>query len=233
MLKQFGYIDDKGDSIGPATVSACQPLPGADGIGVIEVFRNLSPLGADSQSSDGDYDLHLILADRNGTLLAQGHFKNAATSDAVSLDAIGVDPHRYALNAHTSAFGVTTLNVAHCYHCGFSEGALSLFVRDGNVLHGVLQGLPWSSTQDADEPDATTGCEGAYDTTTRSIATAATTHHGYADLLITTTIDHDPGSKTDSAEPCAKAPEVDSSSSSKEIWIYDGKKYQLAKPSSS
>ncbi|HWU68794.1 MAG TPA: hypothetical protein VN046_07950 [Stenotrophobium sp.] len=224
LLQQFGYGDDKGYAIGNVQY-ACKPLPDAAGTAAIAVFhQTTAPTVSDENDSDGDYELHLMVVDKDGTLLAQTRVSDAAESDAVSLDEVGIDTGLYRLAPDVRAFGVTTYNAAHCYQCAFSETKLSLFVREGKTLHKVLDGL----MQDTMTPDGeeTANCYPSSETTS-TLAIGPQRHAGYADLIITATTVHSVYVEPESKQTCAAAAPDERS---RTTWIYDGKQYRPAKP---
>ncbi|MGH8506084.1 MAG: hypothetical protein ACRETM_08975 [Stenotrophobium sp.] len=224
LLQQFGYGDDQGHATGNVHF-ACKPLPYAAGTAAIAVFhQTTAPTVGDEDNSDGDYDLHLMIADKSGALLAQVRETNAAYSDAVSLDDVGIDTGIYRLAPGVRAFGVTTYNAAHCYHCALSETKLSLFVREGKTLRKILDGLMQDTT--AMDGEETTYCYPSHETTT-ILAVGPHRHAGYADLVITTVTIHSEGGDPESGEHCAEAAPTERS---RETWIYDGKQYKPATP---
>ena len=222
----FGYQDDEGTPINHSRTS-CKQLPDSPTNAAIAFFHLTHPLDPNNPDyDDGDYDLHLIVANNKGDILAQFREKNAATSDAVRLDSIDIDTGRYTLKPKVRAFGVSTYNAAHCYQCAFYERKLSLFVPLGNQLQKVWSGLVASSESGADSPEA--GCTNSINEMRKVFSVGQNTHAGYADLVITTIESSLPGFNPENEK------QVCLGESSKkrivETWIYDGKQYRLSNP---
>lgn len=222
LLLKFGYADAAGQAKGNTRVS-CKQLPNAPGTAVIAAFHLTTPATDDPSADDGDYDLHLILTDSQGRIQAQVREKNAAQSDAVRLDDVGIDTARYILAPNVRAFGVSTTNAAHCYQCVFSETKLSLFVPSGKSLNKVWSGLASSSGGDDSRTDE--GCTSPVKEMRKLFSMGVSTNAGYADLMITTVTSFTPGFNPDNEnQVCAKGAPTQRST---ETWVYDGAQYKL------
>jgi hypothetical protein len=214
----FGYLDAEGMPTTPTQV-ACKALPDAPGTAAVAVFHRVSTFEQDDSENalQGNYDLHVFLADAAGQVLAEGRVHDAATYDAVELGYVSVDTGRYHLAPGVRAFGVGKRYLGHCHDCLYEEGHLDLFVREGAVLRRVLPELPQSLRNvDAGAP----GCTSASFTTERTLAIGRDRHAGFADLVVTATTTRDPG-YDGKDQPCAALP-VERQT---ETWIYDGTRY--------
>lgn len=225
--QRLGYLDSQEQPIVTSQV-ACKRLPYEPSAAVIALFQ-LQP-GSDpvlAARGEGTYDLHLIIADKRGSILAQMRDVGAAQSDAVRLDAVGIDTGIYRLAPGVRAFGVTTYNATHCYHCAFDETSLSLFVWQGTHLKKVLTGLIQSTT--ISEDDETVDCTSQTSTARKLIAIGPRRQAGYADLVITTLTTHSPGVHQEDGEDCSGGAPQERRS---ETWRYDGNEYRPASDSS-
>ena len=218
--RRFGYIDDAGEQRMPFQ-AGCKPLPDAPTTAAMAVFHRAGPyFPADEPSDDGIYDLHLLLVDADGKVLAQLREQGAADSDAVRLDSVDIDTARYHLAPGVRAFGVSTTNATHCYACAYYSTKFGLFMRQGATLRRVLGGLELGTAVSEDEDDH---CVGASMQTTRTLALGRGKHAGYADLVVTTATTHEPGFIQDSEQACGGGADEAKQS---ETWVYDGARYQ-------
>jgi hypothetical protein len=218
LQQRLGYLDAAGEQTLSIRV-ACKRLPdepGTAAIAVLHFAKGFEPTDAE----DGDFDLHLMLADAGGTILAELRESGAATSDAVRLEDVAIDTGRYHLAPGVRAIGVAWTNAAHCYQCVYWQTTFGLFVRDGTRLRRVLGAMTLESASAEGEEGA---CVGSASMDKSTFAIGRGRHAGYADLVETTVTTHEPGfdPKTDVECP-AGLPEARAS----RTWIYDGSAYQ-------
>lgn len=219
--QRFGYVDVAGEPA-MSTRVACRRLPDAPAtaaLAVLHFAQGFEP----GDSLDGTFDLHLMIVDGDGDVLAQLREAGAATSDAVRLEEVAIDTGRYHLAPGVRAIGVAWTNSSHCYQCVYWETTFGLFVRDGERLRRVLAGTPSAGSRPAGEEEASCVAAALTDESTFSIGRAR--HQGYADLIETTVTTHYAGMDPQTNEDCPGSwPEE----RSRQRWIYDGSTYVKA-----
>ncbi len=139
-----------------------------------------SPQAADNNAEDdGEASLSLvILLSKENKILAKYVGENSINSDALVFDNLDIDTGRYILSPGVRAFGVRAGFSGRGGAGCLSQEALSLFVYDGKSIHAVLSGLNVRSGGSA-------GSE------TLNLRMAPTKHHGYADIIVTGSVERD------------------------------------------
>ncbi|KAE9641031.1 hypothetical protein EJA70_23315 [Pseudomonas sp. PB103] len=139
---------------------------------------------ADAGSDDaGMYDLDLSIVNAsNAAPIATYHKPGAYNSDAIRLDDLRIDTARYRLAPDVRAFGVRSLFGHSSSALPYEKTDLTLYVREGNALRPVLEGLVVFKNNGEFMGD----CSGYANQVRRTLDVAPTSHHGFADLIITT-----------------------------------------------
>lgn len=148
---------------------------------------------ADSGGDDaGVFDLDLSIVNAsNANPIATYRKPGAYNSDAVRFDDLRVDTGRYRLAPNVRAFGLRSKFVHSSHAIPYEKTDLALYVREGNNLRPVLEGLVVYKNNGEFMSD----CEGYSRQIRRTVEMAPSSHHGFADLIITTS-----GSKMNDAK---------------------------------
>jgi alpha-tubulin suppressor-like RCC1 family protein len=164
--------------------ATCKPSPGDPGRNIIALaFPHQAPAGA-SASGDGDFDLDILVAEKgSGKIVSRLQKKNALTSDAWRLSAVGIDTARYHLAPGVRAFGIRARHDGSSRVSPGGSETLDLYVeRDGKILP-VLSGLVVATSHG----DWDGNCAGSFSETARTVRVATSSRHGFADLIVKTT----------------------------------------------
>lgn len=159
-------------------------MPGDTGITenadqVRQLDAQASPLQQES------YDLGLFIVDeRSGEIYNRYLEKRAYVSAPLALKRFAVDTGRYSLAPDTRAFGLRAEYSDPSTLAPQGETTLKLFVRNGNTLDLVLDGLVMNKIS----AQWSGACVGTSTELKRVIDIGTTTHNGYADLIVTTTV---------------------------------------------
>ncbi|CAI8900386.1 ABC transporter substrate-binding protein [Pseudomonas sp. IT-347P] len=128
-----------------------------------------------------DLDLSIVNASNYQTI-ATYRKPGAYNSDAVRFDDLRIDTARYRLAPQVRAFGLRSM-FAHSSHAiPYEKTDLALYVREGNELRPVLEGLVVAKHNGEFIND----CEGYTKTIRRTVEIGLSSHHGLADLIVTT-----------------------------------------------
>lgn len=131
------------------------------------------------------YDLGLFVVDsRNGEIYNRFLEKKAYVSAPLVLMKFTLDTGRYLLSPGTRAFGVRAEYADPNSLATQGETTLKLFVREGDTLHKVLDGLLMNQTIS----NWSGACTGASTRVSRIIDIGTASSHGYADLVVTSTV---------------------------------------------
>lgn len=174
---------------------------------------------ADSDDEDvGVFDLDLAIVNAsNAKPIATYRKPGAYNSDAVRFDDLRIDTARYRLAADVRAFGLRSKFVHSSHAIPYEKTDLALYVREGNQLRPVLEGLVVYKNNGEFSGD----CEGYLKQVRRTVEIAESSHHGLADLIVTSR-----GSKmknTQSGKEClSKTTHLKTTQVS---LIYDGQQY--------
>ena len=139
---------------------------------------------ADSGGDDaGVFDLDLSIVNAsNANPIATFRKPGAYNSDAVRFDDLRIDTGRYQLAPNVRAFGLRSKFVHSSHAIPYEKTDLALYVREGNNLRPVLEGLVVYKNNGEFMSD----CEGYNNEVRRSVEIGPSSHHGFADLIITT-----------------------------------------------
>jgi len=170
----------------PDTFHASKPWPVAPDRSIVATatFQQGSGFSQPEEVGIGLYDLEVMVQDDTGAHeTARGCFKGALPSDAIELDGLSIDTGRYVLAHGVRAFGVRAHNT-HTSRASPSEiERLYLYVQKDDKVVPILGPLDMeTSFGESDGQDT-----GSSRVTHLSIDMAKTSHHGYADLVVTET----------------------------------------------
>lgn len=137
------------------------------------------PVGGDDV---GTYDLELsIVNSTNDQTLATYRKPAAYDSDAVRFNDLVIDTARYNLAPDIRAFGLRS-NYEHSSSVApYSKTELALYLKEGNTLRPVLEGLILAKNS-----GEWGNCTGQGKDIRRVVNIGKSTHNGFADLIITT-----------------------------------------------
>ena len=174
---------------------------------------------ADSGGDDaGVFDLDLSIVNASTyNPIATYRKPGAYNSDAVRLDDLRIDTARYRLAPQVRAFGLRSM-FAHSSHAiPYEKTDLALYVREGNELRPVLEGLVVAKNNGEFIND----CEGYTKTIRRTVEIGPSSHHGLADLIVTTS-----GSKMKNTQSGKECLSKTTHLKQKQITLtYDGQQY--------
>ena len=174
---------------------------------------------ADSGGDDaGAFDLDLALLNAsNAKPIATYHKPGAYNSDAVRLDDVRIDTARYRLTPDIRAFGLRAKFAHSSQAMPYEKTDLALYVREGNELRPVLEGLVVAKNNGEFIND----CEGYTKTIRRTVEIGPSSHHGLADLIVTTN-----GSKMKNTQSGKECLSKTTRLKQKQITLtYDGQQY--------
>lgn len=126
----------------------------------------------------------LIINNKSGKIINKFFEKKAWFSDAVRLDAIGLDFAPYKLNESTRAFGVRLSYSGSSRPNPYSETLLSLFIPSGDSLLRVLKDCSMSSYHG----DWDTNCNGNFTSEENVLILSENKNNGFKDLIVKSTI---------------------------------------------
>lgn len=161
------------------SLSRCKAWPAYNDQSIAAKSSFLSDSGDDEM---GVFDLELALvSSTSGKSLATYAKPGAYNSDAISFDDLTIDTARYRLAADVRAFGLRSKFASHGSRANpYAKTDLALYVREGNKLRPVLEGLVIRK----EFGEGTDEC-GTEDTQIRrTIDLGPTSHHGFADLIV-------------------------------------------------
>jgi hypothetical protein len=138
---------------------------------------------ADADDEDvGVFDLDLAIVNAsNAKPIATYRKPGAYNSDAVRFDDLRIDTARYRLAADVRAFGLRSKFVHSSHAIPYEKTDLALYIREGNQLRPVLEGLVVYKNNGEFSGD----CEGYLKQIRRTVEIAESSHHGFADLIVT------------------------------------------------
>lgn len=139
---------------------------------------------ADAGDDDaGVFDLDLaILNASDAKPIATYRKPGAYNSDAVRFDDLRIDTGRYRLASDVRAFGLRSKFAHGSQATPYEKTDLTLYVREGKTLRPVLEGLVVYKNNGEFMND----CEGYMKKVRRAVDIGQSSHHGFADLIITT-----------------------------------------------
>lgn len=197
------------------SLSRCKDWPAAPN----QAIAVKSTYLADSDDAEvGVFDLDLALVNAsNAKPIATFRKPGAYNSDVVRFDDLRIDTGRYRLAADVRAFGLRSKFVHSSHAIPYEKTDLALYVRDGSELRPVLEGLVVYKNNGEFSGD----CEGYLKQVRRTVEIAQSSHHGLADLIVTTR-----GSKmknTQSGKQCLS--KTTNLKTTQVTLIYDGQQY--------
>ncbi|MET1067044.1 MAG: hypothetical protein ABWY28_03445 [Pseudomonas prosekii] len=137
---------------------------------------------SDDANDGGMFDLELAIVDStNDQTLAAYRKDQAYNSDAVSFEGLVIDTARFTLAPEVRVFGLRSDFDHRSGAIPYSKTDLALYLREGNKLRPVLEGLVVARNAGEWMSD----CEGQGTNTRRTVDIGKTSHNGLADLIVT------------------------------------------------
>lgn len=162
------------------SLSRCKVWPAFQNQAIVVKSTYLADVGGDDA---GVFDLDLSVVNAsNAKPIATYHKPGAFNSDAIRLDDLRIDTARYRLAPNVRAFGVRSMFGHSSSAIPYEKTDLTLYVREGDALRPVLEGLVVFKNHGEFMSD----CDGYTKTLRRTVDIGTSSHHGFADLLITT-----------------------------------------------
>lgn len=162
------------------SLSRCKVWPAFQNQAIAVKSTYLADVGGDDA---GVFDLDLSVVNAsNAKPIATYHKPGAFNSDAIRLDDLRIDTARYRLAPNVRAFGVRSMFGHSSSAIPYEKTDLTLYVREGDALRPVLEGLVVFKNHGEFMSD----CDGYTKTLRRTVDIGTSSHHGFADLLITT-----------------------------------------------
>ncbi|MGZ9666851.1 PA3715 family protein [Pseudomonas sp. GNP014] len=174
---------------------------------------------ADSGGDDaGVFDLDLSIVNAsNAKPIATYRKPGAFNSDAVRFDDLRIDTARYRLAPEVRAFGLRAKFVHSSHAIPYEKTDLALYVREGDELRPVLEGLVVYKNNG----EFTNDCEGYTREIRRTLDIGPSSHHGFADLIVTTR-----GTKMKNTRSASQCVSKTTHLKSQQITLtYDGQQY--------
>ena len=198
------------------TLSRCKIWP-AFNTQSIAAKATFVPDSAGAQ--DGVFDLALsVINATTGSTFASYAKPGAYDSDAISFDDLIIDTARYRLAADVRAFGLRSTFMSHGSRANpYSKTDLALYVREGNRLRPVLEGLVVRK----DFGEGTGECDTRDTRIRRTVEIGSSSHNGFADLIVSSS-----GSLMESftsGKQCAS--KTTNLKNTRVTLIYDGQQY--------
>ncbi len=125
---------------------------------------------------DEDFDLDLYVIDSSSHKILQ-HGTDSVTSDAITLNGVGLDRTDYVPRLGAPVFGITTSH-SHNGCAGYSKGSIRLYVASGNSVKGILSEI----ATDVSTGMCQTDCE--YGSSRRDLQFPGPAGQRYPDLFI-------------------------------------------------
>ncbi|MBC3775079.1 hypothetical protein [Pseudomonas sp. SWRI99] len=137
---------------------------------------------ADSDDEDvGVFDLDLAIVNASDAKpIATYRKPGAYNSDAIRFDDLRIDTGRYWLASDVRAFGVRSKFAHSSRAMPYEKTDLALYIREGNELRPVLEGLVVYKNNG----EFTGDCDGYVKQVRRTVEIGPASHHGLADLLV-------------------------------------------------
>jgi hypothetical protein len=197
------------------SLSRCKVWPAVQNQAIAVKSTYLADAGDDDA---GVFDLDLSIVNVSTyNPIATYRKPGAYNSDAVRFDDLRIDTARYRLAPEVRAFGLRS-KFAHSSHAiPYEKTDLALYVREGNELRPVLEGLVVAKSNGEFMND----CEGYTKTIRRTVEIGPSSHHGLADLIVTTS-----GSKMKNTQSGKECVSNTTRLKQKQITLtYDGQQY--------
>ena len=169
---------------GERTFTICKVWPAYDDQSIVAT-STFKPDSGDANNDGGNVDLELSLIHSSSSKrLASYHKKDAYYSDAVAYEGLSIDTARYKLTPDSRAFGIRSSFEHSSSVNPYHKTELALYLKDGDALRPVLEGLVISTGRG--EWDG--NCAGEGERTQRTVDIGNTTHNGFADLVVSSTV---------------------------------------------
>jgi hypothetical protein len=169
---------------GERTVTICKVWPAYDNQSIVAT-STFKPDSGDANNDGGNVDLELSLIHSSSSKrLASYHKKDAYYSDAVAYEGLSIDTARYKLTTDSRAFGIRSSFEHSSSVNPYHKTELALYLKEGDALRPVLEGLVISTSRG--EWDG--NCAGEGERTQRTVDIGNTTHNGFADLVVSSTV---------------------------------------------
>lgn len=169
---------------GERTFTICKVWPAYDDQSIVAT-STFKPDSGDANNNGGNVDLELSLIHSSSSKrLASYHKKDAYYSDAVAYEGLSIDTARYKLTTDSRAFGIRSSFEHSSSVNPYHKTELALYLKEGDALRPVLEGLVISTGRG--EWDG--NCAGEGERTQRTVDIGNTTHNGFADLVVSSTV---------------------------------------------
>ncbi|WP_415759464.1 hypothetical protein [Pseudomonas sp. LT1P18] len=169
---------------GERTFTICKVWPAYDDQSIVAT-STFKPDSGDANNDGGNVDLELSLIHSSSSKrLASYHKKDAYYSDAVAYEGLSIDTARYKLTTDSRAFGIRSSFEHSSSVNPYHKTELALYLKEGDTLRPVLEGLVISTSRG--EWDG--NCAGEGERTQRTVDIGNTTHNGFADLVVSSTV---------------------------------------------
>ena len=169
---------------GERAFTICKVWPAYDDQSIVAT-STFKPDSGDANNDGGNVDLELSLIHSSSSKrLASYHKKDAYYSDAVAYEGLSIDTARYKLTTDSRAFGIRSSFEHSSSVNPFHKTELALYLKEGDALRPVLEGLVISTSRG--EWDG--NCAGEGERTQRTVDIGNTTHNGFADLVVSSTV---------------------------------------------
>jgi len=168
-------------------------------------------------NQDEDVDVDLYVIDSSNRNILQ-HGTDTITSDAITLNYIGLDRTDYASRLSAPVFGLTTSH-SHIGCAGYSKSSIHLYVASGKTVNGILSEIATSTSQGM----CGTACE--YTRRRRDLRFSGPAGQRYPDLYI--------GEKSKVGKDNPKGPKgaCNTTNSQNEYKLhFDGVQYPISEP---
>jgi alpha-tubulin suppressor-like RCC1 family protein len=211
VASDLGYAVPIGDD-----KARCKAMPDHPGRSIVAIAHQQKP----AEDADEDYDLDVAIVDsRTRHVIARALPTPAFTSeDGPDVD-VSIDTGRYHLAPGVRAFGIREESENTSRYSPDADTVLNLYVRDGKHLRKVLDGL----LVDSSRGDYDSDCTGHSMHQAQTIDVGPSSHHGFADLIVTSSVTESTDSKDgDDCKSVETAPKI-----SRMTLKYDGRTYPV------
>ncbi|WP_295577648.1 hypothetical protein [uncultured Lamprocystis sp.] len=213
---RLGYAADS------ALISACKRMPADPHKSIVALAVPTAGVAHPEGDAPESFDLEVLLvASASGRILSRRRLEEAILSDAIAFTNLGIDTARYTLQPGLRAFGVTIGYLHNSRVSPYEATGLRLFVAEGGRLRQVLGELLIEQTRE----DVGNNCFYERSQLNRTIGIGGRRSHGFADLIVRSTLIESESKGTASDGDCAEIahePHVSSVA-----LHYGGKTYRL------
>jgi hypothetical protein len=205
--------------------ATCRSVPNAPTRSIVALAFPREHGAAEAEAFDLDV---LIVDSSTSKVISRLPRDRALVADAALPTSISIDTANYALAPEVRAFGVRVEHELGGHFGSFHDVALNLYVADGASLKPVLTDFAVAESSQAADGE----CTGGSVETRRTLHVASTRSHGYADLLVKSTItttELGPAANENADEGEGECVEKAPVRSTAQEWLrYDGEKYQAS-----